>query len=70
MRDWYYDRLKVQYSDRGVLLYTVTDSLVLEVQTEDVYADLAHNADQYDTSNYPKDHPHGSTAKKKVRVKI
>ena len=54
----------------AVQSYTDTDSLVLEVQTEDVYADMACNADQYDTSNYPKDHPLHSTANKKVLGKM
>ena len=53
MYDWYYNHLKVQYGGRAELLYTDMDSLVLEVQTEDVYADMARNADQYYTSNYP-----------------
>ena len=49
-----------------MLLYTNTDSLVLEIQTDDVYADMRRIAGQYDTSNYPKDHPLFSSAKKKV----
>ena len=63
--DWYYNHLKVQYGDHAELLYTNTDSLVLEVQTEDVYADMVCNADQYDTSNNPTNHPLYSTAKKR-----
>ena len=31
---------------------------------------MACNADQYDTSNYPKDHPLYSTANKKVLGKM
>ena len=65
MYDWYYDHLKAQYADRSELLYTDTGSLVLEAQSEDVYAEMARSADQYDTSNYPKDHPLYSTVKKK-----
>ena len=60
----------MQYGGRAELLYTDTDSLVLEVQTEDVYADMACNAYQYDTSNYPRDHPLNSTANKKVLGKM
>ena len=56
----------MQYGDRAELQLTDTDSLVLEVQTEDVYAHLARNADHYDTSNYPKDHVLYSTANQKV----
>ena len=60
----------MQYGGRAELLYTDTDSLVLEVQTEDVYADMACNADQYDTSNYPNNYPLYSTANKKVLGKM
>jgi len=48
------------------LLYTDTDSLLVEIQTEDIYADMAKNSDLYDTSDYPKDHPLYSTKNKKV----
>ena len=57
MYDFYYNNLKTQYDDRCNLLYTDTDSLLLQIQTDDVYADIAANADEYDTSNYPKNHP-------------
>ena len=45
MYDWYYNHLNAQYWDRSELTYTDTDSLVLEVQIKEVYADLACNAD-------------------------
>ena len=66
MCDWYYNHLKVQYGSSAELLYTDTDSLVLEIQTEDMYADMRRNAGQYDTSNYPKDHPLLTTANNEV----
>ena len=34
MYEWYYNHLKVRFGDRAELLYTHTDSLVQEVQTE------------------------------------
>ena len=37
-------------------LYTDTDSLILEITTEDVYRDCIPDIDEYDTSEYPKDH--------------
>ena len=66
MYDFYYNKMKSQYGDRVELLYTDTDSLLLEIQTEDVYEDIAKHADLYDTSDYPKDHPLHSMANKKV----
>ena len=36
MYDFYYNRMKAQHGDRCQLIYTDTDSLLLEIQTEDV----------------------------------
>ena len=36
MYDFYYNQLKTQYGERCQLLYTDTDSLLLEIETEDV----------------------------------
>ena len=44
MYDFYYNKMKAQYGDRCQLLYTDTDSLLLEIQTEDVYKDMAKHA--------------------------
>ncbi|KAK3757134.1 hypothetical protein RRG08_049801 [Elysia crispata] len=54
MYDFYYGQLLVQYGDWCQLLYTDTDSLLLEIQTEDVYRDMAKHAELYDTSDYPR----------------
>ena len=70
MYDFYYNELRGQYGDRCQLLYTDTDSLLLEIQTEDVYEDMAKHPELYDTSDYPPDHPMYSTANKKVLGKM
>ena len=70
MYDFYYNEMKTQYGDRCQLLYTDTDSLLLEIQTEDVYKDMAKHTDLYDMSDYPKDHPLHSEANKKVLGKM
>ena len=70
MYDFYYNQLKKQYGERCQLLYTDTDSLLLEIQTENVYEDMGRSAHLYDTSNYPKDHPQYSTVNEKVVGKM
>ena len=70
MYDFYYNRMKAQHGDRCQLIYTDTDSLLLEIQTEDVYRDIAEHAHLYDTSDYPKGHPLYSTVNKKVLGKM
>ena len=70
MYDFYYNELKKQYGDRCEVLYTDTDSLLMEIQTEDVYKDMAEKIDMYDTSDYPKDNPLHSVVNKKVLGKM
>ena len=65
-----YNQLQGQYGDHCQLLYTDTDSLLLEVQTEDVFRDMASHAELYDTSDYPPEHPLHSIANKKVLGKM
>ena len=70
MYDFYYGQLKNQYGDRCQLLYTDTDSLLLEIETEDVYRDMIAHAGLYDTSDYPCEHPLHSVENKKVLGKM
>ena len=42
---FYYDHLKAKYSDRCTLLFTDTDSLCCEIQTDDLYADMMDSLD-------------------------
>ena len=70
MYDFYYNQMKAQYGDRCDLLYTDTDSLLLEIKTEDVYKDMTEHQNLYDTSGYPEDHPLHSQTNKKVLGKM
>ena len=70
MYDFYYNEMKTQYGENCQLLYTDMDSLLLEIQTEDIYANMAKHAHLYDTSDHPEDHPLHSTANKKVLGKM
>ena len=66
MYDFYYNHLKKLYTHNIRLLYTDTDSVIIHVTTDDIYCDMQANISDYDTSNYPADHPLFSTANKKV----
>ena len=70
MYDFFYNHLKKQYGEKCELLYTDTDSLLLKIETEDVYKDIKANENFYDTSDYPKGHPLHSTVNKKVLGKM
>ena len=65
MYDFYYNHLILKYGSNCKLLYTDTDSLLLEIKTEDVYKDMGENLDYYDTRDFPKDHPLHSQKKRK-----
>jgi hypothetical protein len=57
MYQFYYDTLKAKYGDKVQLCYTDTDSLLVQIQTENINTDLISIADQFDFSDYPIDHP-------------
>jgi len=57
MFDFYYNKLKKRYSDKVRLLMTDTDSLVYEVETENLERDLFEMREHFDLSNFPKSHP-------------
>ena len=66
MYDFFYNNLKKTYGNDVKLCYTDTDSVIIQVTTADIYADMKKHADLYDTSNYPPSHPLFSVKNKKV----
>ena len=70
MYNFYYNHLEPKYGSNCQLLYTDTDSLLLDIKSEDVYKDMGENLDYYDTSDFPKDHPLYSQINKKVLGKM
>ncbi len=69
MYEFHYDYVKPKWGDKVKLLFTDTDSLCYEIQTDDVHKDIKNDADKwYDTSNYDKDHPSGLYSGKNKKV--
>ena len=67
--DFHYNYIKQKYEDKSKLLFTDTDSLMYEIQTEDFYKDISDDVKhRFDTSDYPPNHPSGipSGVNKKV----
>ena len=57
MYDFHYGYVKKKWEKCSVL-YTDTDSLVLEIETEDFFADIAKDVPEwFDTNDFPADHP-------------
>ena len=58
MYQTYYKYFKTKFGDRVKLLYTDTDSFILEIQSDDLYEEIADDVkDRYDTRKYPKNSP-------------
>lgn len=72
MYEFYHLKLKPKFKDNIHLLMTDTDSLVLEIKTENFYNDLKkfNLLDEFDFSKYPKDHPQYNSVNDKVLGKF
>ena len=56
MYDFHYNFIKDKYGNKAKLLFTDTDSLCYEIQTEDVYKDMKANSDLFDFSNFSNEY--------------
>ena len=60
MYGFHYNYVKQKYEDKAKFLFTDTDSLMYEIQTEDFYKDISADVERrFYTSDYPPDHPSG-----------
>ena len=58
MYKFHYGYILPKYGKNQKLLFTDTDSLCYEIETEDFYKDISGDVEDYfDMSNFPKDHP-------------
>jgi len=59
MYDFYYNVMKERYNENIKLLYMDTDSLIMEVKTDDFYSDVKNSLiEHFDTADYPKNNPY------------
>ena len=55
MYEFYYDYLKPKYDDDVKSCYTDTDSFIIHIKTDDIYADINNDVNErFDTSNISK----------------
>ena len=58
--DFHYNYILPKYGKKKKLLFTDTDSLCYEIETEDFFQDISNDVEaKFDRSNFPKDHPSG-----------
>ena len=70
MYQFWYDHLKNEYNDKVELIYTDTESFIIQVETDNIYKDMLENEILYDFSNYPINHPNYDITNKKVLSKF
>jgi hypothetical protein len=70
MYQFHYDVMKPKYGDKINLMFTDTDSLFYEIETEDVFKDFLEMKDKFDFSDYSKDHICYDPTNKKVLAKF
>ena len=68
MYEFYYKYIKSKFAAK--LLFTDTESLVYEIQTEDVYEDFYQDKNLFDLSDYPLDSKFFNPVNKKVIGKM
>ena len=56
MYKFWYEYLKVKYGNNLDLIYTDTDSFILEIITNDIYEDMKNDNHLFDFSEYDEDH--------------
>ena len=70
MYSFYYDVLKEKYGDKIKLIYTDTDSYVIETETDDIFEDFKSIKEHMDLSGYDKSHPCYDPSNKKSSWQI
>ena len=58
MYEFWYDFVKPKYGEKAKLYYMDTESFILYIKTDDIYKDIAEDAEtRFDTSNYELNRP-------------
>ena len=68
--DFHYNYVKSRYNNKAKLLFTDTDSLCYEIETQDIYEELWQDRNLFDNSDYPKDSKFFDSINKKVISKF
>ena len=67
MYEFWYNYMKPKYGNRVKLCYMYTDSLIMNIKTNDFYKDISYDVDKrFDTSNYECNRPLPTGKNKKI----
>lgn len=68
MYDFYYNFMKPRYGANVEMMYTDTDSLILDIKTDCFYTDMIESIDEwYDTSDFAENNPYKIPRKNKKK---
>ena len=70
MYQFWYDHLKEKYNNKVELIYTDTDSFIIQVKTNNIYRDMLESIILNDFCDYPINHPNYDITNKKVLSKF
>ena len=70
MYDFHYNYITSRYGKKAKLLFTDTDNLCYEIETEDIYRELWEDKNLFDNSDYPKDSQFFDSTNKRVISKF
>ena len=70
MYDFHYNYIKHKYGNKAKLLFTDTDSLTYEIETNDAYNDFFKDKSKFDNSDYPENSPYFNKINKKIICKF
>ena len=66
MYEFHYNFIKQKYGNKVKLLFTDTDCLTYEIETEGVYHDFWNDKEKFDNSDYPEDSKYFNKINKRV----
>ena len=70
MYEFHYAYIENKYDNNSRLLFADTDSLIYEIETEDVYKDFSNDKEMFDFSNYSTKSKHYDNSNKLVVGKM
>lgn len=68
--EFHYNYIQNKYGQHATLLFTDTDSLCYCINTDDIYKDMLHDKQRFDSSEYDQTHPLYSADNEKVLGKM
>ena len=68
--DFHYNYIKKKYGEKANLLFTDTDSLTYEIESNNVYQDFWNDREKFDNSDYPENSQFHDKTNKKVLGKF